>query len=111
MSPWDLFEGHGNPAPLSWAWFGTVGVDRKVIVRGAAASPPAAHAHQAQAPQLLPRALGPSSRGGGGGGAQLPRVSGTRGEARGALGSGKTCHGRREEGKGQEAKDQVKHKG
>lgn len=31
MSPWDLFEGHKNPAPLSWAWFGTVRVDRKVI--------------------------------------------------------------------------------
>ncbi|MGH0158163.1 UNVERIFIED_CONTAM: hypothetical protein FKN15_035157 [Acipenser sinensis] len=26
----DLFEGHKNPAPLSWAWFGTVRVDRKV---------------------------------------------------------------------------------
>nr|XP_047915459.1 mediator of RNA polymerase II transcription subunit 12-like protein isoform X15 [Anser cygnoides] len=31
VSPWDLFEGHKNPAPLSWAWFGTVRVDRKVI--------------------------------------------------------------------------------
>uniref|UniRef100_A0A8B9G4Q0 Mediator complex subunit 12L n=1 Tax=Amazona collaria TaxID=241587 RepID=A0A8B9G4Q0_9PSIT len=31
VSPWDLFEGHRNPAPLSWAWFGTVRVDRKVI--------------------------------------------------------------------------------
>ncbi|XP_039245890.1 mediator of RNA polymerase II transcription subunit 12-like protein isoform X2 [Pipra filicauda] len=31
VSPWDLFEGHKNPAPLSWAWFGTVHVDRKVI--------------------------------------------------------------------------------
>ncbi|XP_053929944.1 mediator of RNA polymerase II transcription subunit 12-like protein isoform X7 [Cuculus canorus] len=31
ISPWDLFEGHKNPAPLSWAWFGTVRVDRKVI--------------------------------------------------------------------------------
>ncbi|XP_075058071.1 mediator of RNA polymerase II transcription subunit 12-like protein isoform X2 [Mixophyes fleayi] len=31
VSPWDLFEGHQNPAPLSWAWFGTVRVDRKVI--------------------------------------------------------------------------------
>ncbi|RXM29446.1 Mediator of RNA polymerase II transcription subunit 12-like protein [Acipenser ruthenus] len=30
VSPWDLFEGHKNPAPLSWAWFGTVRVDRKV---------------------------------------------------------------------------------
>ncbi|NWU65403.1 MD12L protein, partial [Pterocles burchelli] len=31
VSPWDVFEGHKNPAPLSWAWFGTVRVDRKVI--------------------------------------------------------------------------------
>ncbi|XP_041119222.1 mediator of RNA polymerase II transcription subunit 12-like protein isoform X5 [Polyodon spathula] len=30
VSPWDLFEGHKNPAPLSWAWFGTVRVDRRV---------------------------------------------------------------------------------
>uniref|UniRef100_A0A4W3I3F4 Mediator complex subunit 12L n=1 Tax=Callorhinchus milii TaxID=7868 RepID=A0A4W3I3F4_CALMI len=31
VNPWDLFEGHKSPAPLSWAWFGTVRVDRKVI--------------------------------------------------------------------------------
>ncbi|XP_040610320.1 mediator of RNA polymerase II transcription subunit 12-like protein isoform X6 [Mesocricetus auratus] len=31
VSPWDLFEGQKNPAPLSWAWFGTVRVDRKVV--------------------------------------------------------------------------------
>ncbi|KAK2495138.1 hypothetical protein MC885_013183, partial [Smutsia gigantea] len=31
VSPWDLFEGQKHPAPLSWAWFGTVRVDRKVI--------------------------------------------------------------------------------
>uniref|UniRef100_A0A8C9I221 Mediator complex subunit 12L n=1 Tax=Piliocolobus tephrosceles TaxID=591936 RepID=A0A8C9I221_9PRIM len=31
VSPWDLFEGQKNPAPLSWAWFGTVRVDRRVI--------------------------------------------------------------------------------
>ncbi|XP_034988306.2 mediator of RNA polymerase II transcription subunit 12-like protein isoform X3 [Zootoca vivipara] len=31
VSPWDLFEGNRNPAPLSWAWFGTVRIDRKVI--------------------------------------------------------------------------------
>ncbi|MBZ3878408.1 Mediator of RNA polymerase II transcription subunit 12-like protein [Sciurus carolinensis] len=30
VSPWDLLEGQKNPAPLSWAWFGTVRVDRKV---------------------------------------------------------------------------------
>lgn len=31
VSPWDLFEGQKNPAPLSWAWFGTVRMDRKAI--------------------------------------------------------------------------------
>uniref|UniRef100_A0A670YDN4 Mediator complex subunit 12L n=1 Tax=Pseudonaja textilis TaxID=8673 RepID=A0A670YDN4_PSETE len=31
VSPWDLLEGNKNPAPLSWAWFGTVRIDRKVI--------------------------------------------------------------------------------
>ncbi|XP_077204785.1 mediator of RNA polymerase II transcription subunit 12-like protein isoform X2 [Paroedura picta] len=31
VSPWDLFEGNKNPAPLSWAWFGTVRIDRKII--------------------------------------------------------------------------------
>lgn len=31
ISPWDLLEGNKNPAPLSWAWFGTVRIDRKVI--------------------------------------------------------------------------------
>ncbi|ELW65165.1 Mediator of RNA polymerase II transcription subunit 12-like protein [Tupaia chinensis] len=31
VSPWDLFEGQKNPAPLSWAWFGTVRMDRKVV--------------------------------------------------------------------------------
>ncbi|KAM6443082.1 mediator of RNA polymerase II transcription subunit 12-like protein isoform 3-T3 [Liasis olivaceus] len=31
VSPWDLLEGNKTPAPLSWAWFGTVRVDRKVI--------------------------------------------------------------------------------
>nr|XP_016847545.1 PREDICTED: mediator of RNA polymerase II transcription subunit 12-like protein isoform X2 [Anolis carolinensis] len=31
VSPWDLFEGNRNPVPLSWAWFGTVRIDRKVI--------------------------------------------------------------------------------
>ncbi|XP_061493052.1 mediator of RNA polymerase II transcription subunit 12-like protein [Rhineura floridana] len=31
VSPWDLFEGNRNPAPLSWAWFGTVRIDRKII--------------------------------------------------------------------------------
>ncbi|XP_069753552.1 mediator of RNA polymerase II transcription subunit 12-like protein isoform X2 [Narcine bancroftii] len=31
VNPWDLLEGHKSPAPLSWAWFGTVRVDRKVI--------------------------------------------------------------------------------
>ncbi|XP_072852174.2 mediator of RNA polymerase II transcription subunit 12-like protein isoform X3 [Pogona vitticeps] len=31
ISPWDLIEGNRNPAPLSWAWFGTVRIDRKII--------------------------------------------------------------------------------
>uniref|UniRef100_A0A8C3JJA8 Mediator complex subunit 12 n=1 Tax=Calidris pygmaea TaxID=425635 RepID=A0A8C3JJA8_9CHAR len=30
ISPWDLFEGLKHSAPLSWGWFGTVRVDRKV---------------------------------------------------------------------------------
>lgn len=30
ISPWDLFEGLKHSAPLSWGWFGTVRVDRRV---------------------------------------------------------------------------------
>ncbi|CAJ0948968.1 unnamed protein product [Ranitomeya imitator] len=30
ISPWDLFEGLKQSAPLSWGWFGTVRVDRRV---------------------------------------------------------------------------------
>uniref|UniRef100_A0A8C8GF94 Mediator complex subunit Med12 domain-containing protein n=1 Tax=Oncorhynchus tshawytscha TaxID=74940 RepID=A0A8C8GF94_ONCTS len=30
ISPWDVFEGLKHSAPLSWGWFGTVRVDRKV---------------------------------------------------------------------------------
>lgn len=30
ISPWDLFEGLKLSAPLSWGWFGTVRVDRRV---------------------------------------------------------------------------------
>lgn len=30
ISPWDVFEGQKHSAPLSWGWFGTVRVDRKV---------------------------------------------------------------------------------
>ncbi|XP_078403088.1 mediator of RNA polymerase II transcription subunit 12 isoform X3 [Cetorhinus maximus] len=30
ISPWDVFEGMKHSAPLSWGWFGTVRVDRKV---------------------------------------------------------------------------------
>uniref|UniRef100_A0A8C9Z7P8 Mediator complex subunit 12 n=1 Tax=Sander lucioperca TaxID=283035 RepID=A0A8C9Z7P8_SANLU len=30
ISPWDVFEGLKPSAPLSWGWFGTVRVDRKV---------------------------------------------------------------------------------
>ena len=29
ISPWDLLEGHKNPAPLSWSWFGAVKYERK----------------------------------------------------------------------------------
>ncbi|CAG2069271.1 unnamed protein product, partial [Timema podura] len=31
VSPWDLLEGHKNPAPLSWAWFGAVRMERKPL--------------------------------------------------------------------------------
>jgi len=29
ISPWDLLEGHKNPAPLSWSWFGAIKYERK----------------------------------------------------------------------------------
>lgn len=35
VSPWDLLEGHRNPAPLSWAWFGAVRMERKPRVEEA----------------------------------------------------------------------------
>jgi mediator of RNA polymerase II transcription subunit 12 len=31
ISPWDLLEGHKNPAPLSWSWFGAVKYERKTM--------------------------------------------------------------------------------
>ncbi|XP_014668472.1 PREDICTED: mediator of RNA polymerase II transcription subunit 12-like protein [Priapulus caudatus] len=31
VSPWELFEGLRNPAPLSWAWFGAVRMERKAL--------------------------------------------------------------------------------
>lgn len=31
VSVWDLLEGHKNPAPLSWAWFGAVKMERKPL--------------------------------------------------------------------------------
>ena len=31
ISPWDILEGFKNPAPLSWAWFGSVKHDRKPL--------------------------------------------------------------------------------
>lgn len=31
VSPWDLLEGHKNPAPLSWSWFGAVRMERKPL--------------------------------------------------------------------------------
>lgn len=29
LSPWDLLEGHKNPAPLGWTWFGAMRIERK----------------------------------------------------------------------------------
>ena len=29
LSPWDLLEGHKNPAPLAWTWFGALRIERK----------------------------------------------------------------------------------
>ena len=29
VNPWDILEGHKNPAPLSWTWFGAVKYERK----------------------------------------------------------------------------------
>lgn len=31
VSSWDLLEGMKNPAPLSWAWFGAVRLERKPL--------------------------------------------------------------------------------
>ncbi|RWS30264.1 mediator of RNA polymerase II transcription subunit 12-like protein, partial [Leptotrombidium deliense] len=31
VSPWDLIEGHKNPAPLSWTWFGAMKMERKPL--------------------------------------------------------------------------------
>lgn len=31
MSMWDLLEGHKNPAPLLWSWFGAVKMERKAL--------------------------------------------------------------------------------
>ncbi len=31
VSPWDLLEGHKNPSPLSWMWFGAVRIERKPL--------------------------------------------------------------------------------
>lgn len=31
MNVWDLLEGHKNPAPLSWAWFGAVKMERRPL--------------------------------------------------------------------------------
>lgn len=31
VSPWDLLEGHKNPAPLNWTWFGAVRIERKPL--------------------------------------------------------------------------------
>ncbi|KAK3742865.1 hypothetical protein QZH41_007772 [Actinostola sp. cb2023] len=29
ISAWDLMEGHKNPAPFAWAWFGAVRIERR----------------------------------------------------------------------------------
>lgn len=31
VSTWELLEGHKNPAPLSWAWFKAVRLERKPL--------------------------------------------------------------------------------
>lgn len=31
VSPWDVLEGMKNPAPLSWAWFGAVRLERRPL--------------------------------------------------------------------------------
>lgn len=31
VSNWDILEGMKNPAPLSWAWFGAVRLERKPL--------------------------------------------------------------------------------
>lgn len=31
VPPWDLLEGHKNPAPLSWSWFGAVRIERRPL--------------------------------------------------------------------------------
>jgi len=31
VSPWEILEGQRNPAPLSWAWFGAVKMERKPL--------------------------------------------------------------------------------
>lgn len=31
VSPWDLLEGHKNPAPLSWSWFGAIRIERRPL--------------------------------------------------------------------------------
>lgn len=31
VNVWDFLEGHKNPAPLSWAWFGAVKMERRPL--------------------------------------------------------------------------------
>ena len=31
VSPWEVLEGHKTVAPLSWAWFGAVRIERKPL--------------------------------------------------------------------------------
>jgi len=32
LTAWDLLDGHKNPAPLTWAWFGAVRLERKPLI-------------------------------------------------------------------------------
>lgn len=31
VPPWEILEGHKNPAPLSWSWFGAIRVERRPL--------------------------------------------------------------------------------
>ena len=31
MSPWEVIEGHKNPAPISWSYFGAIRLEKKTL--------------------------------------------------------------------------------